>query len=316
MLFAAILSLFAAVIISLVSAYYSVIGLTAIFPASFLAILIMGGALEFGKISTAVWLHTFWNGAPRLLKTYLTMAVAVLMAISSMGVFGFLSKAHIDQTAGLGTNTVIISSIDDQIERQQTIIDDTNKIIYQLDEAVNVLIQYERIRGDDGAIATRERQQPERDRLSTTLDNATSKITDLSVQKTELEIENSKVEAEIGPIRYVAELIYGNNPDQTSLDNAIRYLIIALVLVFDPLAICLLMASIHGISISRKKAGAKPNLTPTTKTPAHPLGNPVVKIQGENFQTSGSYTQHVDLDLFTEEQKVNVSVQNGWLEGR
>ena len=154
-MFMAILTLLVALAISGVAAWYSIVGLMAIFSAAAMPIAIMGGVLEVGKLLTASWLYQNWNRAPVLLKSYLSIAVVVLMFITSMGIFGFLSKAHIDQTISTGDNSLLISQIDNKIAREQNRVEDAEKVIAQLDQAVQVLMDFDRIRGKDGAIAVR-----------------------------------------------------------------------------------------------------------------------------------------------------------------
>ena len=156
------LTLIVAIAISGVAAWYSIVGLMAIFAAAAIPIAVMGGVLEVGKLLTASWLYQNWKTCPKLLKTYLTASVVVLMFITSMGIFGFLSKAHIDQTLVGGDNSLEIRAIDQQIEREQRRIKDAEMVITQLDKAVETLIEYDRIRGPEGAIAVRESQRMER----------------------------------------------------------------------------------------------------------------------------------------------------------
>jgi hypothetical protein len=155
----AFLTLLVALAISGVAAWYSIVGLMAIFAAAAIPIAIMGGVLEVGKLLTASWLYQNWKTAPKILTAYLTTAVVVLMFITSMGIFGFLSKAHIDQTLIGGDNTLQIESYDQQIAQQQRKIDDANKVISQLDSSSRDAHKYDRIRGEDGAIAVRKSQK-------------------------------------------------------------------------------------------------------------------------------------------------------------
>ena len=163
------LTLLVAIAISVVAAWYSILGLMAIFAAAAIPIAIMGGVLEVGKLVTASWLYQNWNKVPKLLKGYLTGAVIILMFITSMGIFGFLSKAHIDQTILTGDNSLLINQIDQRIERQQRNINDAEKVIKTLDDQVETLIEYDRIRGPQGALATREKQKPEKQLMKTKL---------------------------------------------------------------------------------------------------------------------------------------------------
>ena len=146
------LTLFVAIAISAVAAWYSILGLMAIFSAAVVPIAIMGGVLEVGKLVTASWLYQYWTKAPRTLKGYLTTAVVVLMLITSMGIFGFLSKAHIDQTILTGDNTLQIQQVNNQIKREMRIIKDADKVIAQLDSQVQTLIDFDRIRGPSGCL--------------------------------------------------------------------------------------------------------------------------------------------------------------------
>lgn len=238
----AYMTLFVALMISGVAAWYSIAGLAAIFAGAKLSIIIMGGVLEVGKLVTASWLYRNWRDVPFLLKTYLTVAVIVLMFITSMGIFGYLSKAHIDQTVGASDNTVFIQQLDSQIERQQRTIQDADTVIAQLDQAVQTLMDYDRIRGDDGAIAVRENQKPERTQLNRVITAANQQIADLQQQRATLMREQIAFEAEVGPIKYVAELIYGE-ADQQLLERAVRWMILIIIFVFDPLAVLLLIAA-------------------------------------------------------------------------
>lgn len=237
----AILTLVVAIAISAVAAFYSIAGLVAIFSAAAIPIIIMGVVLEIGKLVTASWLYHNWKTVPFLLRTYLTSAVVVLMVITSMGIFGFLSKAHLDQTISVGDNTVIIERLEQKIAREQRNITDAEKVIAQLDQAVQVLMDYDRIRGDDGAIAVRQSQREERTQLELIIDESQDTIDELEGQKLELSKEQIALEAEVGPIKYIAELVYEDG--QSNLDEAVRGVILLLVFVFDPLAVLLLIAA-------------------------------------------------------------------------
>lgn len=235
--------LFIAIAISAVAAWYSIIGLMAIFSAAAIPIAIMGGVLEVGKLVTASWLYQNWKTVPKLLKIYLTSAVIVLMFITSMGIFGFLSKAHIDQTIISGDNNLEIQQLDKRIKSEKRIIIDAEKVIGQLDQQVQTLIDYDRIRGPSGSIATRKSQQQERDELNRIISEATSRVGTLETQSSVLLSEQLKLEAEVGPIRYVAALVYGPNVSRQMLESAVRWVTIVIIFVFDPLAVLLLIAA-------------------------------------------------------------------------
>jgi hypothetical protein len=244
------LILLVAIAISGVAAWYSIAGLMAIFSAASISIAVMGSVLEVGKLVTASWLYQNWRTVPFLLKTYLTIAVVTLMLITSMGIFGYLSKAHIDQTLGNGDNTIQIVELESQISNEQRRIDDAKLVTSQLDAAVQTLIKFDRIRGKDGAISVRESQLVERAALSGIISEASERIKQLRTSKNKLAKEQLKFEAEVGPIRYVAEFIYGET-NQQILEKAVRWVIITIIFVFDPLAVLLLIAA--NMSLSKPK---------------------------------------------------------------
>ena len=237
------LTLLVAIAISVVAAWYSILGLMAIFAAAAIPIAIMGGVLEVGKLVTASWLYQNWNKVPKLLKTYLTTAVVILMFITSMGIFGFLSKAHIDQTILTGDNSLLITQIDQRIERQERNIKDAEKVIKTLDDQVDTLIEYDRIRGPEGALATRQNQKPEREQLTNIINESFKIINDLQNEKLTLEKGQLELEAEVGPIRYIAEFVYRDKASKEVLEEAVRWVIIVIIFVFDPLAVLLLIAA-------------------------------------------------------------------------
>ena len=241
MLFIALL-LFSALAVSAVAGYFSIVGLTALFPAAFAAIVAMGIVLEVAKLVTASWLYRYWNKTALAMKSYFTIAVIILSVITSMGIFGFLSKAHLEHSVSTGDNTLQVARLDRRIETEQRRIADAETVLAQLDDTVQTLIDYDRIRGDDGAIATRESQAPEREELNASIDAAVAAIDALSEEKLVLETEQLLIEVEVGPLLYVAEMIYGDT-DKETLDKTVRFVIILLILVFDPLAILLVVAA-------------------------------------------------------------------------
>ena len=231
-----------ALFLSTVAAFYSIVGLVSIFPAAEIPIIIMGVSLEICKLVAASWLYRNWTTSPVALKYYFTLAVLILTFITSMGIFGFLSKAHIEQTTISGDNTLQIQLIDKKIQREQKRITDAELVISQLDQAVQTLMDYDRVRGPTGAIATREKQKPERKELNIIIDDAQVIVTDLQQQKFVLNKQQIAFEAEVGPIKYIADFIYGE-ADKKLIEKAVRGVIIIIVLVFDPLAIIMLIAA-------------------------------------------------------------------------
>jgi hypothetical protein len=249
-MFFIILLLFSALAVSAVAGYFSIVGLTALFPAAFAAIVAMGIVLEVAKLVTASWLYRYWNKTAFAMKTYFTLAVIILSVITSMGIFGFLSKAHLEHSVSTGDNSLQIARLDRRIETEQRRIADAETVLAQLDDTVQTLIDYDRIRGDDGAIATREIQAEERQQLNTFIDSAITSIDLLSEEKLVLDTEQLLIEVEVGPLLYVAEMIYGDTEKET-LDKTVRFVIILLILVFDPLAILLVIAA--NMSIKERK---------------------------------------------------------------
>jgi len=239
-MFLTILTFLSAISISVIAAGYSIIGLATLFAGAAIPIIAMGTALEIGKLVAASWLYQNWRSdVPRLLKAYLFTSIIVLIFITSMGIFGFLSKAHLDQVQPTSGNQLSIDSYNKQINQQQIIIDRAEKTLNQLDKALDVYIDKEYVtRG----LKERNKQKEERDLLNKTIDEATSKILELNKTKNTIELEQLKIEAEVGPLKYVAELIYGDDA-KNHFDSAVRIVILILIFVFDPLAVLLLIAA-------------------------------------------------------------------------
>jgi len=239
-----ILTLATALIISISAAYYSILGLTAIFAAAFWPIVILGSSLEVGKVVSTLWLHKYWNRAELQYKVYLCSAVAILMLLTSMGVFGFLSKAHSDQSLVSGDVIAKISIYDEKIKQSRDNIDMARKALVQMDAAVDQTMSRSTTEsGADKAAQLRRSQANERNRLLKEIDTEQKKIQTLNDQRAPIAAEVRKVEAEVGPIKYIAALIYGDNPEANVLEKAVRWVIILIVIVFDPLALTLLLAA-------------------------------------------------------------------------
>ena len=240
-----------AISISVIAAGYSIAGLTALFAGAVVPIIAMGSALEVGKLVAASWLYNNWRNkfVPQTLKIYLTFATIVLVFITSMGIFGFLSKAHLDQVQPNNSNAIKIELLDDQIKSQKMIIYRSQNTLKLLDKTLEKYIDMEYVtRG----LKEREKQKPERDALTLSINNATDKISELTDKKGVLQLEVQKLEAEVGPIKYIAELIYGDTA-KDHFDEAVRWVIIVLIFVFDPLAVLLLIAA--NISLRTRREG-------------------------------------------------------------
>ena len=230
--------------ISAVAIYYSVVGLTAIFSAAAIPIIIMGSALEVGKLVCASWLKANWERAPRFMKYYMVIAVVVLMLITSMGIFGFLSKAHNDQTLVSGDVTSKIAIYDEKIKTAKDNIDANRKALKQMDEAVDqVMGRSSDEKGAEKAVAIRRSQQKERARLQSEIQTEQKLVAAISEERAPIAAEVRKVEAEVGPIKYIAAFIYDRTPDESMLEKAVTWIIILIVIVFDPLAVIMLLAA-------------------------------------------------------------------------
>ena len=238
------LTLFTALILSMSAAVYSILGLTAIFAAAFWPIVVLGSSLEIGKIVTTLWLHKYWAKAELQYKLYLCSAVVILMLLTSMGVFGFLSKAHLDQAVPAGDIQAQVQIFDDKIQTQKDNIKTARMALTQMDSAVDQTMgRSNDEKGADKAVAIRRSQARERTALQNDISKAQTEITRLQEQRAPVASQARKVEAEVGPIKYIAALIYGDNPDANVLEHAVRWVIILIVVVFDPLALTLLLAA-------------------------------------------------------------------------
>ena len=229
----AVFVLFFALCISGVAAWYSIVGLMAIFSGAALAIAIMGGVLEVGKLVAASWLYNNWSRAPLLMKGYLTTAIVVLMFITSMGIFGFLSKAHLEQVGPTGNHLAKVEKLEFDIAQQEKRIGRANAVLDQLEAGLQRYIDLGFVtRG----LKERAKQTEERHLLDAEIAAATARIDQLSELKFSEKKQIRGLEAEVGPIKYIAALVYGEGADQ-HIDEAVRWMIILLIFVFDPLAV-------------------------------------------------------------------------------
>lgn len=239
-----------------IAAYYAVYGLAVIFAGAFWPVVVMGSTLEFAKLVTASWLYRNWHKAPLLLKTYLTVAVFVLMLLTSMGIFGFLSKSHIDTTLDSGANTVEL------------------KILTNQENIVKERLDYLLKRAKDPATAS--------NRLDKQIQDTQKELSDINKKKLPLLKEETKLVAEVGPIKYVADMFFGN--EDGALDKAVRLVIFTIMLVFDPLAVLLLIAG----NISLRNKEVKQPIQEVVKEEPHiekKVDEDVVEIEKENLTT-------------------------------
>lgn len=248
------LMLAVALMLSAVAAYYSIAGLTAIFAAAVIPIIVMGGTLEVAKLVVASWLYRRWKEVNRLMKVYFVSALVVLMFLTSMGIFGFLSKAHLDQALPSGEIAAKMQMIDQKISVQKEIINDNRTVLRQLDEAVNQTMgRSTSEQGAERSVAIRKSQTKERTAAGKAIDTAQTEVNKLLEQRAPIASQLREVEAEVGPVKYIASLIYGDTTDQSTLESAVRIVILMIVFVFDPLAVLMLIAV--NSDLKRKKDG-------------------------------------------------------------
>ena len=257
----ALVTLITALGISAVAAFYSIVGLMAIFSASALSIAVMGIVLEIGKLITASWLYQNWKRVPFLLKSYLTIAVIILMFITSMGIFGYLSKAHIDQGSGTSELYVKVERLDNRITSERKIIKRAETQLSALDSALD---KYLELGAVSKGLQKREDQEQERNTLTNIINNAQTKIDKLLDEKSEYKLQINSFEVEVGPLKYISALVYGDEA-LDYIDTAVRAVILILVFVFDPLAVLLIIAaniSFAEYNEKRKRALARKNRVP------------------------------------------------------
>ncbi len=282
------LTLLVALTLSTIAAWYSILGLTAIFAAAVIPIIIMGGALEVAKVVATVWLHRYWDRAGWTLKIYLVPAVMALALLTSMGIFGFLSKAHIDQGVPVGDQAAQVALLDEKIANERQNIDAARSLLKQMDDAVIGITasKDKEIKQRDGsvfsqsgaerAVAVRRSQARERADLTRQIELAQARIVKIQEERAPLASQLRKVEAEVGPIKYVAAMIYGDNPDANTLERAVRWMIILIVFVFDPLALTMVIAAQHSFRWMREDEEKKddeivPSPTPTPEPAIEPV---------------------------------------------
>ena len=288
----ALLALIAGLLLSGTAAYYSIIGLIAIFPGAVLAISLMGASLEFAKLVAASWLYRNWNIAPKIIKGYFIFAILILMFITSLGTFGYLSKVHLESAVGVADNSLEITRLEQQISSQQRQIDNAQKALNSLDSVLeNAFL--------DGA-RLRNQQKAERTALNSTIESADAKIAELNSQLAPLRRSNIESESKVGPLKYIAELIYGKEQAADYFDSAVRFVIILIVLVFDPLAVLLLIAANITYSHRPEKERKKVDKKPVTKYNKGMKGSIYNFMMGDDFGI-----KHADESKVEPQQKDN-----------
>ena len=238
-MFFGVLTLFVALAISTVAAWYSIVGLMAIFSGATQAIMIMGIVLEIGKLICASWTFTNWKSCPVIMRSYFIISVIVLMFITSLGIFGFLSRAHITQSSPTALLEERIERIELKVDQRQTQV---NRYQGRLDTLDKALERYIELGAISKGLAKIGAMDNETSILKTKIEGLENEIDGLTDEKYELKTELNLAEVEVGPIRYVAEMLY-DDTSESDLEQAVRWIIILLIFVFDPLAVMLVIAA-------------------------------------------------------------------------
>ena len=235
------------------AAFYSVIGLAAIFPGSFLPIIIMGSVLEVAKLVTTSWIYRNWDSAPRMMKYYMVTSIVILMTITSMGIFGYLSKAHLEHSSDMAPLVDKVTLLDEKIKTEKENINANRTVLKQLDESVDqIMARSSDEKGADKAVAIRKSQAKDRSRISQEISESQKTISALNEERGPLNVALQKAESDFGPIKYVAELIYGSG-EKDLIDMAVRLVIMLIMVVFDPLAVLLLISA--NMSLTNNNVG-------------------------------------------------------------
>lgn len=289
-------TLFVALVISAVSAYYSVLGLTAIFSSVFWPIVIMGTALETGKVMTTLWLHKNWDRASWQYKAYLVPAMLFLMFLTSLGVYGYLSKAHLDQAIPSGDIVNQIALLDEKIKTSRDTIASSKTALAQMDSQLNELMSRSSSTGGaERAVQLRKQQTKERAQIQTEITAAQTAIATFTEQRLPIASQLQKAAAEVGPLKYIAALIYGDNPSEDVLEKSVRWVIILIVSVFDPLAIVLILAATKQLDwAAEDKKRAKEALV---AVPSASVIEPNIAPIAEHTIDPANVTQVVEPDI-------------------
>mgnify|MGYP001258231353 CR=1 FL=1 len=234
------LLLLCAISLSSIAAWYAIAGLVAIFSAAAVPIMIMGAALEFAKLVIASWLYRNWSHLPKLMRAYVTASLIVLMCLTSVGIFGFLSKAHLDQVLPSGDVAAQIESMNDTIKMEQEKVASAKRELSILNTQID---KYNELNSISKGVRVRESQKAERQSLQDQITQSQAIISKTRQDMQPLSTQMRKLDAEVGPIKYLAAMIYGDNPNADLLEKSVRWFIMLIVAVFDPLAVVLFMGA-------------------------------------------------------------------------
>lgn len=290
-----IINIVGAIILSLVSAFFSITGVRTIFSGAVLSATLMGASLEFSKIGATIWLYSWWKKSSKLLKYYLVFAVVVLIVISSIGIFSFLSFAYVGQEASNNILDTKIQRIDASIRRQENDIQRAEEGLKVLDDAVQIYFDYDQA---TKGLEQREEQKETRDEYNSIIFNAQNEIDRLLDERLLLEQEVETFQINVGPIKYIATLIYGEDDASNNYDNAARIFIIMLVIVFDPFAVLLMVSG--NLAIDKSIESKKRKRRRVTK-----------KVQPKKKRTKKQPTKvEKKKELPMEDHKVTVDMSN------
>ena len=243
-------ALISSLVITTISGFISIVGLTTLFSAksSYYIIIALASALEMAKISAVTWVHHHWWTSNKVLKYYLMLVIFILMITNSLSAFGFLSRAHIETESNIrSTNNVELVTTESNLKNQQDMLNDTNIQIKAIDDSVHQLMVMKKVNSSISASAA---QKKSRDVLINKKEEIQKKIGELQTKEALLKNDAKKTETEVGPLKYVAQLFYGSD-DPALVEKAVRFVIVLLVMVFDPLAVALLVGSLAGFKEKR-----------------------------------------------------------------
>lgn len=298
-----LLTLFSSLSLTGLAAWFSVTGIMVIYAATPWHSLIMGITLEVAKLVTTSWLYRNWEFANWKIKFPLIVFTIIIMIITSVGVFGFLTKSHLGQISKTIDNLPKIEMIDQHIQTEKILIADNEKIISQLDLTVNSYINKDRL---DKSVLIRKNQIQQRTQLRNEIDLANKRINVLNDEKFKLQSEIRSVEIEVGPIRNIADLIYSSKNSSENIESSLRIFTFLIVLVLDPLAVILLIAANHSIlryQNEKKKIPSKINETSGPSVDSHDFGNPAE--EATLYTTVANNKTGFGAELANEENKIH-----------
>lgn len=301
-MFIGILAIFAAVSLSIVSAFFSINGIVTIFSGAVLGAGIMGGVLELSKVSATVWLYSFWKKANALLKVYFIIAIVILIAISSLGIFGYLSKAYLGQGESTQKVKTEIEFLNQSIANEQNSMERSQKQIDSMDENFSQMLDNNFI---TKGLEMRKEYEEERQTLVQGIRDSRSKISEYQDQRMKLQQELNTLEVNVGPIKYIAALLYGEENAESYYDNAARLLIILIVIVFDPFAVLLMVAGNVALDRKPKSKRGRPkgskNKKPKEKKVSPPSNNDWTSVpkKEEKSQENNNVKENSSTNIVT-----------------